>query len=233
MFDISPSWLVDLTQPVRPGYGDIPGHPKTEIIPIHTHESHMRSNAALITSIHAGTHVDSPYHFFKAGISIDRVSISVLCGKAVLFDLKDVSRPGYGFSPDDLRGAASAAGVFGLYGWRVIIKSGWGSCYGTPDYYKKNPHLTRESAEWLVQEGVAMVGLDFPPDGIGDKMTVPAPAPVHETLLGAGVCILENLAGLEMLQCPVFGLLCLPLRLEGEGGGPARVVAYSLGDEVK
>jgi kynurenine formamidase len=170
--------------------------------------------------------VDAPYHFFENGISIDRVDLTRLCGKTVLLDLSRLAGPGCGFSTEDLRQAAASAGAGHLRGWRVVIKTGWEKNYGGPGYYKNNPHLTGESAAWLVQEGVTLVGLDFPPDGIGDKMTVPAPAPVHQSLLGAGICLLENLAGLDKLPTAVFSLLCLPLRLEGEGGGPARVIAY-------
>ncbi|MFZ5633534.1 MAG: cyclase family protein [Bacillota bacterium] len=231
MLNLAYRWLVDLTHPVRPGFGDVPGHPQTGVTPIHTHVVHGRSNAALTTSIHAGTHVDAPYHFFDGGLTIDRVDIGRLCGRAVLLDMTGISRPGYGFTPGDIKGALAGAGVADPAGWRVMLRSGWESLYGTPDYYKNNPHLAEEAARWLAEAGVTLVGLDFPPDAIGEKMAVPAPAPVHRALLGAGVCILENLARLGDLPASIFELVCLPLRLEGEGGAPARAFALGPGED--
>lgn len=224
-------WMVDLTHPVRTGFGDVPGHPRTEIAPIHTHDNHGRSNAVLSTSIHAGTHVDAPYHFYNSGLTIDRVDISRLCGPAVLLDMTGISRPGYGFTAADIKNALDGAGIADPAGWRVILRSGWERLYGAPEYYRNNPHLTVDAAEWLAGAGVALVGLDFPPDFIGEKMTVPAPAPVHLALLGAGVCILENLARLAGLPAVIFELICMPLRLESEGGAPARVIAFHPGDD--
>ncbi|MHB8917644.1 MAG: cyclase family protein [Desulfocucumaceae bacterium] len=224
-------WTVDLTHPVLTGFGDIPGHPQTVIVPIHTHQEHGRSNAALTTSIHAGTHVDSPFHFFAGGRPIDRVDISQLCGRAVLLDMTGTCQAGSGISSGDIIKSLGVAGITDPAGWRLIFRSGWERLYGTPEYYQNNPHLTAEAAEWLVRAGVPLVGLDFAPDFIGQKMSVPAPAPVHQALLGAGVCILENLARLGDLPTAVFDLLCLPLRLEGEGGAPARVIALQRGDD--
>lgn len=218
-------WCLDLTHPVRTGLGDVPGHPQTRIEPIHTHDVHQRSNAALTTSIHAGTHLDAPYHFIAGGLTIDRVDVSRLCGPAVVLDLSAVCRPDRGFTPGDIEGALEGAGVADPAGWRLIIRSGWEKLYGTPEYYQSNPHLSDSAAEWLAGSGAPLVGLDFPPDHIGGTMVVPAPAPVHRALLGAGVCILENLARLAELPEKKFYLLCLPMRLEGEGGAPARVMA--------
>jgi len=224
-------WTVDLTHPVRAGFGDVPGHPQTEIVPIHTHQNHGRSNAALTTSIHAGTHLDAPFHFFAGGQTIDRVDIPRLCGRAVLLDMTGICRAGRGLTSGDILSALVGAGIADPTGWRLIFRSGWERLYGTPEYYRNNPHLTAGAAEWLARAGVPLVGLDFPPDFIGEKMSVPAPAPVHLALLGAGVCILENLARLGDLPSAVFDLLCLPLRLEGEGGAPARVIALQRGDD--
>ena len=225
MFNLKSNWIVDLTHPVRAGFGDLPGHPGTEIKSIHTHREHGRSNACLITSIHAGTHLDAPYHFIDGGLTVDQVAPDRVCGPAVLLDLSGRCAPGRGIAPWDLEEALEELNIKELAGWRIIIRSGWESLYGTPGYYRGNPHLSEAAARWLAGTGTSLVGLDFPPDAISEKMIVPAPAPVHRTLLGAGVCLLENLANLATLPAKIFTLVCLPLRLEGEGGAPARVLA--------
>lgn len=223
------TWMVDLSWPVRPGLGDLPGHPPTEVREFHRHETHGRSNALLSVSIHSSTHLDVPYHFYQAGLTVDQLPPERLCCPGVLLGVKGEVDAGRPIQWEHLaRKLASIAAVGNLAGRAVLIRTGWAEeRYSGHGYYGGNPYLSTEAAQRLVAERVNMVGLDFPPDAIGEKMVVPAPAPVHETLLGGGVCILENLANLSALPETVFELLCLPIKLQGQGGAPARVLARS------
>ncbi len=162
---------------------------------------------------------------------MDQLALERLCSRAILVDLKGQVGMGEPIRLGQLREGVRSTGITGLRGLSLVIRTGWGEeRYGGQDYYQDNPHLSVEAAQWVASEGFNLVGLDFPPDGIGKEMVVPAPSPIHKTFLGAGVCILENLTNLEKLPERVFELLCLPIKLEGHGGGPARVLARAWHD---
>ena len=79
--------------------------------------------------------------------------------------------------------------------------------------------LAPDAAAWLLDHGIRLVGIDGPSieayDAPGD--------PVHRALLAAGVIIVENLA-LAGVAPGAYELTCLPLRIAGCDGAPARVV---------
>lgn len=219
----SRDWLVDLSYPIKEGYGELPGHPPTKITSIHTHAEHGRSNAYLSMSIHVATHVDAPYHFYANGRSIDKEPLNKFCGPAVLLDLRSKCQPNYGFTAADLEESMTITGLREISGLRVLLHSGWAKNYGSREYYTINPYLTPAAATWLVQKGVNLVGLDFPPDSRGGVDPT-----VHQILLREDVCILENLVNIEQIPDTIFELICLPIKIAGAGGAPARALARSL-----
>ena len=222
-------WWVDLSWPIREGFGELPGHPPTRLEPFHRHETHGRSNVYLSMSIHSSTHLDAPYHFYPNGATVDQLPLDALCCPALLLDLGGEVAPGAAIERQQLQQQLALLGAPDVRGRALVIRTGWAEAkYGGIDYYTENPYLSADAAQWLATTGAHLVGIDFPPDAIGKQMVIPAPSPVHEALLGAGVCILENLANLEKLPEKSFELLCLPLKLRGEGGAPARALARSL-----
>lgn len=218
-------WLLDLSQPIASGYGELPGHPPTKLESFQFHETHGRNNASLTMSIHVGTHVDAPYHFFTDGKTIDEVSLETFCGRAIIVNLVDKVKNDYAITVADVKESLDNIGVTDLEDWRLILHTGWSKNYSTSHYYSHNPYISTELAHWLVDSKVPMIGLDFPPDGIGDELVVPAPAPVHQILLKGKVCILENLTALNKLPEKEIELICLPIKLVGASGGPARALA--------
>ena len=90
---------------------------------------------------------------------------------------------------------------------------------GSPAFPEHFTALTAPGASWLVERGVRLVGTDFiSVEGAGDPTF-----PVHRTLLGAGIVVVE---GLDLRQAPPgrYALWCLPLKLHDGDGGPARAV---------
>jgi arylformamidase len=73
-------------------------------------------------------------------------------------------------------------------------------------------------AEWLVRKGVQLVGVDYlsvAPYGNS--------RPTHRILLEAGVAVVEGL-NLSQVSQGRYALYCLPLKLVGSDGAPARVI---------
>ncbi len=104
---------------------------------------------------------------------------------------------------------------------RVVLHTGWWRRWGTPDYFTAHPVLSGEAAEFLVESGVLLVGVDTP------SVDRP-PFPAHLALLGNGVLIVENLTNLAAIGREIFQLVILPLRISGRDGSPVRAIAMEL-----
>ncbi|WP_019120558.1 cyclase family protein [Brevibacillus massiliensis] len=210
--------LVDLTMPWGPEVQGLEGHPPITFTPITTHEVEGRSNTEVRFSIHTGTHIDSPYHFFPDGKTIEQLPLDLFIGPAVLVDLREAVSPNHEISLSELTtvGRVTAEQIRGK---RVVLWSGWASeHWNKPELYADNPYLSEEAAAWLRDAGIAALGLDFAVDGA-------APYPNHPILLGSEIPLIENLVNLHLIGAREFTLIALPLPVVGGDGSPARVVA--------
>ena len=193
---------------------------------IHTHEKHGRTNADLKFNIHEGTHIDPPYHFVENGATIDEIPVDTLIAPGFIFRVPGV-KPGEAISLEKV--LASGKAPEDLQGYIVIIDSGWGNNATPETYYSKAPYLSQQLADWLVAKRVRAVGLVNPPDKV-DPPPRHGDAPIHRTLLGNNVLIIENLTNLDAIVGDRFTVIALPLKLARGCGGPTRVVAV-MGDK--
>lgn len=197
-----------------------PSGPPVDYRLIHTHEEHGRTNATIFFNIHEGTHIDPPYHFHADGQTIDEIPLATLIAPGCLARLPRVK-------PDKPISLAQVLSVWNppedLTGYVIIIDSGWGSFSTSEGYYKHSPYLAQDLADWLVARKVRAVGLTNPPDKVEPPRK--GDAPIHRTLLGNGVLIIENITNLEAITTPCFTVIALPLKILRGCGGPARVVA--------
>jgi arylformamidase len=205
--------MIDVTLSIRPGMLTYPGDPVVAI----ERASDMRagdvSNLSVISmSTHTGTHVDPPIHFVDGGATIDQLSLDTLIGDAVVADMCGVATIGV----RELEAAELPAGVD-----RVLFLTDWSARWAeeSPAFPDAVTCASVEAARWLVERGVRLVGTDF----ISIEGTDDPTFPVHRTLLGAGIAIVE---GLDLRDVPAgrYTLWCLPLKLRDGDGGPARVV---------
>jgi arylformamidase len=202
----------------------VPGHPEFDLKDFHFHDKDFRSNSFLQVSTHTGTHVDAPYHFMKDGIKIDELPLEKTVGKAILVDLRKVSTPRRGFTIDQVR---QSVGKKEIKGEIVILHSGWiKEKWGTMELYSENPFVTQEAADWLVEQKIRAVGVDFAIDN-ADQSSFPLEKkfPIHRTFLKNGIPHIENLCNLELIDRDEFLLVALPLKLYGCNGAPARAIA--------
>lgn len=211
--------LTDLTMPFSPRTIPVPGHPQPEAEPLHTLERDGVRNTIIRISIHTGTHIDAPSHFIADGAAIDEIAIERFHRPGLRLDLTDAP-PNEAISLAQLEAAGfeSAKARDSI----LLLASGWTDrVWTTERLYEDNPFLGRDAAEAVAEAGPSALGLDFAVDE-------QRPWPNHTILLGAEVLLIENLMGLPQLPTEEFEVIAFPLRLEGENGGPARVVA-SLG----
>jgi kynurenine formamidase len=108
-------------------------------------------------------------------------------------------------------------------GTRLLLKTGWSARAGLADYRTHFPRVSLPLAEWLAERRIALLGVEAPAvAGITDKEELTT---VHQTLLGAGIVIVESLANLDALQKEEVTFISLPLKIEGGDGSPVRAIA--------
>lgn len=205
--------MIDVTLSIRPGMLTYPGDPIVAIERTSDMANGAVSNLSVISmSTHTGTHVDPPIHFVEGGATIDQVPLDTLVGDALVADMRGVRTIGV----PELEAAALPAEVR-----RVLFLTDWSARWaeGSPAFPDVVTCLSQEAARWLVDREIRLVGTDL----ISIEGTDDATFPVHRTLLGAGIAIVE---GLDLRDAPAgrYTLWCLPLKLRDGDGGPARVV---------
>jgi arylformamidase len=213
--------VVDLSHPVTAGMVTFPGLPGPQIAPHLTREQTRGHYAAgtefLIDRLsmvgNTGTYLECPYHRYPQGTDLGRQPLELLVDLPTVV----VRRAGT-LDADMLRTVDVEAHA-------VLVHTGWDRHWSTPAYAGPGaPHLTAAAADWLVEAGALMVGIDaVNVDALPDLTR-----PVHSTLLAAGVPILENLTNLGALPDTGARLHAAPPALHGMGAMTVR--AYALVD---
>jgi len=189
-----------------------PGNPEIHIA---LQQAVARGAGANVSSVafgsHTGTHVDAARHFFDDGMSVDEIPLERLMGDALVIE--------YG---DDVRSVGRAelsAHTFeGVE--RVLIKTrNSGYLTTDPQFHPDYTYVSPDGAQYLVERGITLVGVDYlsvEQFHSGHHMT-------HRTLLEHNVVIVE---GLDFSKVPPgrYEFRCLPLRIAGCDGAPARAV---------
>jgi arylformamidase len=207
--------IYDISLSIRPGMTVWPGDDDVLIEPIRSQDEGRRANVSNIRmNLHTGTHVDSPGHFITGAATVESLPLDVLIGKAWVAEL-DTSGP---ITADDL----AAAGV-PPEARRVLFKTNNSELWTTqPDQFCADfAHLTEDAARWVVERGLQLVGVDY--------LSVEAPqsgGAVHTALLSADVVVVESL-NLAEVAPGWYDLYCLPVKVQGGDGAPARVVLLS------
>jgi arylformamidase len=217
--------LVDVSHVVEHGMITYKGLPAPLICDFLSREQ-SRSHYAPGTEFHigkiemvanTGTYLDSPFHRYANGKDLSELSLDRLAnleGVVVPADLsksRGISRTA--FNGLDLRGKA------------VLVRTAWDAHWRTDQYFEGHPFLTRDAAEYLVESGAALVGIDsLNIDDIGDLTR-----PVHSLLLAAGIPIVEHLRGLSQLPDDDFRFFAVPVKVKNMGTFPVR--AFGLVEE--
>ena len=196
--------------------------------PLHTHETHARSNTKLTLATHLGTHVDAPYHFHPEGTTVEDMPLERYMGPALLLDLRETYRSLTPISVADLQQAGASPEA--VRDKIVVLFTSWAEQEsGGPRFYSQGPYLSTEGADCLARAGVNAVAVDFP---INKHPPTPMSTindfPVHRLLLGQEIPLIENLINLDKLVGREFELWALPLKLKDGDGAATRAVARIL-----
>ena len=214
--------IIDLTMEINEGMQTFPTHwhPFVEITQLGRHGIENRETRKVTLGTHTGTHVDAPKHFIKNAGAVDKIPLDQLMGKASLIDLTEFS-DNKKVSKNNLKIAIGKKDIR-----KILLHFGWDKKLGTNDYYTKNPFISEEAAEWLVNEGCHLVGMDTPmPDDPKNNRDSCNDSPVHKILLSNNVVLVEYLVNLNLINQNTFFLVVSPLKIKDADGSPARVVA--------
>ena len=160
-----------------------------------------------------GTYMDTPFHRYADGADCSAVPIEIISNlpgtvvRAVGMEGRAIDWTQ--FTASEVKGRA------------VLIHTGWDRHWRTDAYFEGHPFLTKAAAEYLRDEGAVLVGIDsYNIDDVsgGER-------PVHSTLLGGGIQIVEHMTGLDALPLTGFRFFATPPKVKGMGTFPVRAHA--------
>jgi len=205
--------ILDISVPISAGLPVWPGDPQIEIERYRLISDGNNSNDSRITcSVHSGTHVDAPAHFIENGASIEQLPLEILMGPVTVVELLEAEI----ITPELLEAQALAPETR-----RLLFKTKNSALWADPGH-QFNPDfvaLSSESAGWLVNQGIDLVGVDY----LSIQMFKDTEPLTHRILLEAGIVIVEGL-DLRKVGTGDYQLICLPIKLAGCEGAPARAV---------
>jgi arylformamidase len=206
-----PPRIYDVSVPIRPGMPVYEGDPDVTLERVSSVDKGDMANVSRIDfGVHTGTHIDAPAHFIEGGRGVDELDLDVLLGRVQVVDATDVE--------SHIDAAAVARLMIERGVQRVIFKTRNSQLWERSVFSSDFVALTEDAARTLVERGVKLVGIDYLSIAPKDD-----PSPTHRVLLEAGIVIVE---GLDLRDVPpgTYELICLPLRIAGADGAPARVL---------
>ncbi len=203
--------IIDISVPIAAGSVVYPGNPE---IRIEAHSDMGRGDSSNVSRIglgsHTGTHVDAPRHFFQTGITVDRLPLDALVGPATVIAFED---PVMQVTADDLR-RHRLDGVK-----RLLLRTRNSGFVTDREFHRDFTYLAPDGAEHLAGLGVELVGVDY----YSIEQFRSGHHRTHRILLERGIVIVEGL-DLSAVAPGRYELACLPLRLVGLDGAPARAI---------
>lgn len=160
-----------------------------------------------------GTYLDTPFHRFEDGLDLSQLNLQQLANlEGILIRV------------DGLQIKAIDVGYFenlAVRGKAVLVNTGWDQFWRTDTYFENSPFLTEAAAQFLVQAGAVLVGIDSHNIDDTSKNT----RPVHTTLLQNNVVIVEHLCNLHQVPTSGFTFSAIPPKIKGLGTFPVRAFA--------
>jgi len=207
--------IYDITLTISPDLPVWPGDPPVKIERVAKIEEGANSNLSRMSiGVHTGTHVDSPLHFLTGGNGVESLPLNILIGRAYVLNLPDA---------DIITASVLQQSSIPTETNRLIIKTRNSQylAHKDPVFRTGFVGISADGAEFLVGLGIKLIGIDY--------LSV-APykqsRPTHEILLKSDVVIVEGL-DLSNITQGQYTLYCLPLKIAGCDGAPARAILVS------
>ena len=203
--------IIDISVPIYTGMAYYPGDAAVSVEPGKQIKNGDAANLSAISlGSHSGTHVDAPHHFVDGQQTVDSLPLDALIGPVKVLDLVTVAQA---IKRADLEAAGCQDAE------RVLFKTSNSSLWSRNGFEREYVYLGDDGADYLVQQGVKLAGIDY----LSIEQFRSATHYVHGKLLRAGIVILEGV-DLGHVDAGDYQLACLPLKIRGGDGAPARTV---------
>lgn len=206
------SSYLDISIPLTTNIPIWPGSIGYKLIPDMRIEKGDEANVSnLYCDLHIGTHVDAPWHFIPNGKTLETLSLDILIGNAFVAYFPDLEV----ITAQDLESLNIPANTERLL-FHTRNSQLWAN-----QVKEFNPNfvaISSDAAQWIVDHGIKLVGIDY----LSIQRYYDS-CLTHEILLKSGVIILEGL-NLTNIASGIYHLICLPLKLVGADGAPARAI---------
>ncbi len=209
-----PNPWIDVTRPIVAGMQVWPGDPEPEIVQTRFMDKGDNYNLSKVAmSVHTGTHMDAPRHFIRDGVPMDDLPLDAVIGEVRVIQIND---------PVAIRAAELPADLSA--GERILFRTRNSTeLWAKPGFQEDFVYISNEAAQVLASRGVKTVGIDYLSIGGFHNDMVET----HETILGAGIWVIEGL-DLSQIEPGRYEMVCLPLKLAGVEGSPARAALRRL-----
>lgn len=197
--------LVDLSVPLNEKTPVYPGDPVTKIEQGGVLDTSGYEDHYVCVGTHVGTHVDAPAHMIKGGKTLNQIEVDKFVGRGVYINV------GKEITLDKVKSVDIQEGDI------VLFYTGMSDVYHQKEYYDDYPAIGEDVANYLVEKGIKMVGVDMCSVDL-------EPFPVHKIFLRKEILIIENLTNLSQLEGKEFKVYAFPINLQIDGA-PARVIA--------
>jgi arylformamidase len=203
---------IDISLPISPDLPAWPGAPSVEFARrLDIGRGDAVNDTNMYCNVHTGTHIDAPLHYLPDGLSAADISLDALIGPAVVVDLSEIDV----VTAETLERLNLPAST-----QRLLLRTRNSRLWveGVREFRTDYVALTVDAAQWIVDHGLRLIGMDY----LSVQRYHDGPE-THLILLRAGVVIVEGLNLAEVLAGE-YELICLPLRLVGAEGAPARAI---------
>jgi arylformamidase len=205
--------IYDVSLSISPEMVVWPSDPAVQLERASSMDAGAHANVSrLACGVHTGTHVDAPHHFLNDGRTVEGLSLEILTGPAQVVHIPDEAPVVTG---EVLERAGVPAGTA-----RLLLKTRnsqfWQS--GSREFHADFVGVNEDGADWIVRHGVKLIGIDYLSISPYKHSVEP-----HQALLKPGLVILEGL-DLSAVSPGAYMLYCLPLKLVGSDGAPARTI---------
>lgn len=200
--------IFDVSVPIRDGMLHYAGNPPVHVTRVQSITAGDPANVSeLDMGAHSGTHVDAPSHFLEGGAGAETLPLEILIGPAEVVDADAATTALDLMTVRNLELPPQGTE-------RVLFKTRNSQLWDRDEFTRDFVRLDEEAAAYMVERGARLLGIDYL--SIGD-------AAAHRVLLSAGVVCIEGL-DLREIEPGSYELVCLPLKLAGSDGAPARAV---------
>jgi len=205
--------IYDISLSISPTLPTWPGDPGLKLEQFESMDKGAHYNATQISSsVHLGTHVDAPRHFLNEGNTVEQLPLEVLTGPCYVTQLPD----GIDAITAEVLDRTEITSEMKRVLFGTSNSHYWAK--GESKFQTDFVAITEDGAEWLVERGVQLVGVDYLSVApYGDSI------PTHTVLLKAGIVVVEGL-NLSNVMRGFYDLYCLPLKIAGSDGAPARAI---------